>query len=202
GDSDPWAMLAAAREAHELGMADVGVTLASRLRTAIGSGAPDDLERLLYPLDYVGLLDSEAEKYGFDPLFFAGLIRQESLWNPSAGSTAGALGLTQVIPPTGEAIAAELGVADFTPSDLFRPAVALRFGAYYIGGQLDHYEDPYVAMSAYNAGPGNAARWAAASAGGTPADFLAAVDFSETILYVELVWENYARYLRLYRPGS
>ncbi len=201
-DEDPWKLLAGAKAAYELGLADSGIRLAIRLRTAVGTAAPAELERLLYPLDYVAILNAEGEKYGFDPLFFAGLIRQESLWDPSAGSFAGALGLTQVIPPTGESIARALEFPNFTTADLLRPAVSLRFGAYYIGTQLSRFQDPYMAMAAYNGGPGNAARWSAAMTGSTPADFLAAIDFAETELYVELVWENYARYTRLYREAE
>jgi hypothetical protein len=118
------------REAHEAGLADVGARLAVRLRGELGltyAQAPKDLMRLAYPVDYVMLLDAEAAANGLDPLFFAALIRQESFWDAAAGSHAGALGLTQVIPPTGEVIAQSLGV-EFSPEDLFRPAVSLKFG--------------------------------------------------------------------------
>ena len=78
---------------------------------------------------------------------------------------AGALGLTQVIPSTGEAIAGDLGSADFAASDLFRPNVSLRFGASYLSDQLQAFDgDPYRALAAYNGGPG-AASSAADSAG-------------------------------------
>jgi soluble lytic murein transglycosylase len=146
-----------------------------------------------YPLDYVGTLDTESQKGDVDPLFFASLIRQESLWDPSAGSSAGALVLTQVIPPTGEALAAALGVIEFVPAMLFVPSLSLEFGAHYLGGQLAAYGNPWIALSAYNAGPGNAARWA--SAGVTePADLVEVIDFSETKNYVTYIFEAYAHY--------
>ncbi len=199
-DQPPVELLAYLREAHEAGLPDVGARLAVRLRSELGltyAEAPKDLMRLAYPLDYVTLLDSEARANGIDPLFFAALIRQESFWDADAGSHAGALGLTQVIPPTGEAIAQSLGV-DFVPSDLFRPAVSLKFGANYISGQLRAFGNPYHALAAYNAGPGNAQRWAAL-AGDAPADFAEAVDFAETQGYVISVMEHYAHYQAAYR---
>jgi soluble lytic murein transglycosylase len=152
-----------------------------------------------YPLDFVALLNAEGKANGLDPLFLAALIRQESLWDPSAGSGAGALGLTQVIPPTGAAIAASLRTG-FDAGDLFRPAVSIRFGAYYIAGQLSRYGGPAKALAAYNAGPGNADRWAAAAAGGSAADFLESIDIEETQGYVASVLEHYARYRFAYRP--
>jgi soluble lytic murein transglycosylase len=200
--ANPWRLFQVIRQAHQLAVPEVSARLAVRLRYTTGlpdSAVPLDFLRLEYPIDYVALVDSESSRYGFDPLFFAALIRQESFWDPTAGSGAGALGLTQVIPVTGEAIASALGVEGFTPADLFRPAISLRFGANYIGGQLKRFSSPYHALAAYNAGPANASRWAAASAGATPADFLEAVDFSETYRYVEFVMEHYARYVRAYR---
>ena len=60
----------------------------------------------------------------------AALVRQESFWDPAAGSSAGALGLTQVMPQTGRLIAQALGDADFQTSDLLRPIVSLEFSAW------------------------------------------------------------------------
>jgi len=194
----PWAMFDAMRAARDLGLPAAGVLLAFRLggRYADPDGV---LGRLEYPLAFTSTLDAEARVRGLDPLFLAALIRQESLWDEKAGSTAGALGLTQVIPPTGEAIASELGVAGFKAEDLFRPAVALRFGAYYIAGQTARFGSSWAGLAAYNAGPGPAARWTAAAGGKTAADFIEAVDYSETHSYVALVLDHYLRYTAAYR---
>jgi soluble lytic murein transglycosylase-like protein len=62
------------------------------------------------------------------------LIRQESLYQPDVVSSAEAIGLTQVIPTTADAIAAEIGVENFRYADLRRPRVSLQFGAHYLGG--------------------------------------------------------------------
>lgn len=198
----PWALLELAREAHSLGLADVSARLATRLAEATGTGAgdaPGDLVRLQYPVHYVELLNQESGGAGLDPLFVAAMIRQESFWDPNAGSRAGALGLTQVIPPTGEGIAAALGRTGFTAEDLFRPAVSIEFGVYYLAGQLRRFGNPYAALAAYNAGPGNAIRWADAAPGARAPDFVEAIDISETHDYVERVMDHYAHYLWAYR---
>jgi soluble lytic murein transglycosylase len=124
-----------------------------------------------------------------------GLVRQESFYDPRAVSIADATGLTQVIPTTAEGIAAQLEEDDFKNSDLFRPRVSLRFGAFYLGTQIDQLEgDIPAALSAYNGGPGNAFEWQAAG-GGDPDVFLESIAFAETRAYVELVLEHYATYL-------
>ena len=82
-------------------------------------------------------------------------MRQESNFDPTAGSPAGARGLTQLMPGT----AAGLGVTDVTD-----PAQALEGGAKYLKQQLDAFGgDVTKALAAYNAGPGAVQRY-----GGVP----------------------------------
>jgi len=191
-----WRSFELMREASQCGLTSVAAQLAVNLRINTGVAsyeAPKDLLRVSYPIDFRSAVEGEAKKANVDPLFFAALIRQESFWDPTAGSGAGALGLTQVIPPTGEAIAAALGVSGFQPSDLYRPALSLEFGAYYLGGEIRSYRDPLVALAAYNAGPASAARWAAAGAT-SAADLVEVLDFLETQRYVTLIVEAYAYY--------
>lgn len=198
----PWALLELARQAHLLGLGDACARLATRLRAATRADeddGPPDLLRLAYPISYVELLNEQASSGGLDPLFVAAMIRQESFWDPNAGSRAGALGLTQVIPPTGEGIASALGRTEFKAEDLFRPATSIEFGVYYLAGQVRRFGDPYAALAAYNAGPGNAIRWTGAAAGARPADFVEAIDIPETHDYVERVMDHYAHYTWAYR---
>ncbi len=194
--STAWRTLELAREAYVCGVTDVGAQLAVKLRQQAGVAShepPADLLRVSYPIDFGVTLDEEAAERGIDPLFLAALVRQESYWDPVAGSHAGALGLTQVIPPTGQGIANALGYSSFRASDLFRPAVALEFGAYYLGGQIARFGDPLLALTAYNAGPGNAVRWMERPRD-TAADLVESIDFTETKLYVTYIYEAYAHY--------
>ena len=86
----------------------------------------------------------------------------------------------------------------FEVGDLVRPAVSVRFGAYYLGTQLRRFGDPLAALAAYNAGPGNARRWQEGGSG-SGADFVEGVDIGETQHYVVAVMEHYAHYRRAYR---
>lgn len=194
--SSAWRTLELVREAYVCGVTDVAAQLAVRLRQQAGVASnepPPDLLRVSYPIDFGVTLAAEAKERNIDPLFLAALVRQESFWDPVAGSHAGALGLTQVIPPTGQGIANALGYASFSASDLFRPAVALEFGAYYLGGQITRFGDPLLALTAYNAGPGNAVRWMERPRD-TAADLVESIDFAETKLYVTYIYEAYAHY--------
>lgn len=119
------------------------------------------------PSQYDGMISSTAAKYGLDPALLKGLIRQESNFNPNAGSPAGAQGLTQLMPAT----AASLGV-----KDVHDPAQAIEGGAKYLKQQLDAFGgDVQKALAAYNAGPGAVKKY-----GGIP-------PFPETQNYVQKV---------------
>jgi soluble lytic murein transglycosylase len=159
---------------------------------------PDDLLRVAYPPAYGDLASAAANDEHVSPLLLLALVRQESFYDAQAGSSAGALGLTQVMPSTGAAIAGGLGVTAFTASDLYRPKLNLRFGASYLSDQLQQFDgDAYHALAAYNGGPG-AARSALATAGGDEDLFVEELEFDETQQYVRRVMENYARYRQVY----
>jgi soluble lytic murein transglycosylase-like protein len=126
------------------------------------------------PSQYDAQITAAATKYGIDPALLKGLIRQESNFDASARSGAGAQGLTQLMPGT----AASLGVTD--ASD---PAQAIDGGAKYLKQQLDRFGgDASKALAAYNAGPGAVAKF-----GGVP-------PYAETQNYVTKVLGYAAEY--------
>ena len=160
--------------------------------------APIFIGKLAYPINYSELVEIEAEKYDFDPLLQFALIRQESLFESFATSFAAAQGLSQVIPDTGTYIAQSLNWPDFRNEDLYKPYVGIAFGAYYLDQQLDAFEgDVAAALSAYNGGPGNAARWFE-QAGHDIDLYREIVDFSETREYIDRIYEGHTIYRFLY----
>ncbi len=159
---------------------------------------PPTLLRLIYPAKHLAQVNAAAQEQGVSPVLMLSLIRQESFFDAGAASPAGALGLMQVIPATGQDIAAELEIRNFKDSDLLKPEVSTRFGAYYLAAQLEGFGGKIgAALAAYNGGPGNATRWTETA--GSDVDLLVeTVDFEETRLYLELVLANYAYYRYAY----
>ena len=193
-----WLLYRLARAASDEDLHSIAARAASAFITA-GSGAPPEALALAYPAVYPQIVSHQATGNGFSPYLLLALVRQESFYDPRAVSPADATGLTQVIPTTAADIAAELSDEDFRNSDLLRPNVSLRFGAHYLGAQIDLLDGEIpAALAAYNGGPGNAARWQEAAASSDPDVFLETIDFPETRAYVELVLENYAAYLYAY----
>jgi soluble lytic murein transglycosylase len=152
--------------------------------------------RMRYPLPYEQIVRGHAENYELDPALLAAVIYAESKFDPDAVSSAGAVGLMQLLPDTAQGIADRTGGGGYEQGDLVDPEINVRYGAWY----LDHLRDKYgdhpealdLALAAYNAGQTNVDRWVAAAPPGEPVD----IRFPETRAYVDRVHhlaELYAR---------
>ena len=161
--------------------------------------APPYFRHARYGLYFSDLIIPDAKTEGLDPLFVFSIVRQESFFEGFVHSTAGARGLMQIIPSTGASIAGTLGWPfGYEDEDLYRPDVSVRFGTHYLASNLSLMDgDPFSALAAYNAGPGNAAAWKNIS-GGDPDLFLEVVRFEETRLYIRNIYEIFVIYRRLY----
>ncbi len=163
-------------------------------------GAPRKYWELLFPLPYRSELTADAQRVGLDPFLVAGLIRQESEFNPEAVSRANAYGLTQVRPVTGRQFAAKAGVARYSTKALFQPEVNLKIGTSILRSMLDHNSGRLEqTLASYNAGPARAAEWIAWNHYREPAEFVESIPFTETRDYVQAVIRNAGIYRRLYR---
>jgi soluble lytic murein transglycosylase len=186
---------------RDLGLYRSSIIAAATLLNLAGThelNAPLLIGRLAYPVYYADLILPLAEQYGYDPRLHFSLVRQESLYESFARSGAAAQGLSQVIPETGAWIAEQLKWPDYENDDLYHPYVGLNFGAYYLDQQLEYFNgDVHAALAAYNAGPGNAARWYE-TAGSDLDLFVDTIDFNETKTYVERIYSGYDIYSTLY----
>jgi len=154
---------------------------------------------LLFPLPFRSELFEDARAQGLDPYLVAGLIRQESEFDPKARSRAAALGLTQVRYVTGRLYARKAGVAPFSSRSLYQPAANLKIGAAILRTLLDKYGGRIEAMlSAYNAGPDAAAKWLSWGQYREPAEFIESIPYTETREYIQAVLRNADVYRRLY----
>jgi soluble lytic murein transglycosylase len=162
--------------------------------------APRRYWEMLFPLPYRADLEKDARAQGLDPALLAGLIRQESEFNPGAQSSANAWGLTQLQPATARQFAARAGVPNFAPRMLFQPPVSLKIGAAYFRTMLDqHGGNLQQTLAAYNAGPNRLAQWLAwGLTYREPAEFIEMIPFTETRDYVQAVMRNADMYRRLY----
>ena len=155
----------------------------------------------LYLIDYLfPTITQTVGNRGVDPALVHAFIRQESQFDPNAVSSAGALGLMQIMPATGTHTAKKNGIMHNTSWLTAKPEHNVQIGTFYIQELLKKYNGcmPLV-ISAYNAGPGRANQWM--NAMGNPCsgqvdmiDWMESIPIYETRNYVQRVMEGYAVY--------
>ncbi|WP_066425877.1 transglycosylase SLT domain-containing protein [Anabaena sp. 4-3] len=153
-----------------------------------------------YPFPYLREIAKWSSERQLNPLLVTGLMRQESRFEPKIKSIAGATGLMQVMPATGQWIASKISL-DPKTIDLENPNDNIMLGTWYLDYTHQEYgNNSMLAIASYNAGPGNVSKWTRTLPTQDPDEFVEAIPFNETRNYVRQVFGNYWNYLRLYNP--
>jgi len=199
---NPAALYPLSLEFARLGAYRLSILSAARLMQFSPAGlvenAPAFIQRLSFPRPFADLIEREARANGINPFIYYSLIRQESLFEEGARSSAAAQGLAQIIPDTGRWIAGQLGHPEYTNDIIYRPVINLRFGAYYLAWVRDYLDGNLLsALVGYNAGPGNSERWRE-QAGADDTLYVEQLTFSEPRAYVQIILSNLYHYTRLY----
>jgi soluble lytic murein transglycosylase len=148
------------------------------------------------PLQHQDVIRQQAAEKRLDPALIAAVIYAETKFDQRP-SSAGAVGLMQILPQTAEFLAHRSGAKTFTTADLAAPQVNIAYGSYYLRYLLDEYGgSPVLALAAYNGGEANVSRWLAQARGHrfTIAD----IGFPETRAYVVRVLQRQRDYRRTY----
>ena len=157
------------------------------ITAATGGGVADDLE-LRFPLAWRPLFEERSRRAGISSAWAYGVARSESLFMPDVSSSAGAVGLMQLMPGTGRQTAPRAGVTYRGTQTLLDPADNVALGTTYLAKMLERFGNHRIlATAAYNAGPGRVDRWLP-EAGELPADaWVESLPFNETRGYVQRV---------------
>ena len=159
------------------------------IQAAARAGAFDRLD-LRFPVVWGEAAGAAAREHGIDPAWVLATVRMESAFRVRARSSAGALGLMQIMPATGRHIARAVGTRQPSTRTLLDPYENIRLGAAYLRQLLDRlHGHPALASAAYNAGPHRARRWLARGRGLAPDLWLELVPYTETRQYVKRVLE-------------
>jgi soluble lytic murein transglycosylase len=156
---------------------------------------PEEFWTLLYPRDYLPIVDRYAQEAGLDPHLVLGLIRQESAFNPLARSVANAVGLMQILPQT---VSKTRRGRSTAAHRLLEPEYNIKFGTAYLKGRLTALDEvPEQALAAYHAGEGRVQDWRIQHQFQEPAEFLESIPIPSTRAYVEAVLRDAGIYREL-----
>jgi soluble lytic murein transglycosylase len=196
-ESKPAALYLVAEAHIERGAPAAGILLGREIQRREEVWNPR-LLRIIYPFPHRALIEAEARRHRLDPFMVAGLIRQESMFNPNAVSPAGAIGLMQVMPATGRQLAQRAGVSGFEPGMLRQPELNVRLGTLFLADLLSRNGNRTEAFAAYNAGPGRMAQWRSLPEIRDEEMFAERIPFTETRDYVKILNFNAQMYRLLY----
>lgn len=146
-----------------------------------------DAVNLRFPLAHTDTVMSQARKQGVQAAWVLGVMRRESAFDRNAESSAKALGLMQVIPPTARHVAKRLKIKLNGKQDILKPDTNIQLGSAYLSEMLKKFSGNYAqATAAYNAGPARPPKWAPHTT--VQADqWIDSIPFTETRNYVHAV---------------
>ncbi|HEV2362730.1 MAG TPA: transglycosylase SLT domain-containing protein [Caulobacteraceae bacterium] len=151
--------------------------------------------RILFPEPWWETIKTESARYNLDPYLVLSLIRQESEFNSSAISYAGAYGLMQLLPSVGRVMARQVGMRNFRTYQLLDPETNIRLGTRYLRQMLDKFGGVQeYALAAYNAGDYRVTDWQSAGPYTGMDEFVESIPFTQTRTYVEAILRNEQTY--------
>jgi soluble lytic murein transglycosylase len=167
-----------------------------------GQMLPEEATRevweVFYPLKWWSNIKEEAKRRDLDPYLIAGLIRQESVFLPTAHSYANAYGLMQLLPYVGRDVARKTGAGAITTNDLFNPVLNIQLGTGYVKELMDKFNRFEYVAAAYNGGPTRVSKWLKELPTAEIEEWVESIPIEQTRLYVQGVYRNARQYQRLY----
>ena len=158
------------------------------------------LMRFVYMWPYQNEIVTYARRNNIDPFLVAAVIKNESEFKPGAVSQVGAIGMMQIMPETGEWIAKQMGLDNYSIHSLYDPGVNIRMGCWYLSELKYEFKGNLLLMlMAYNAGRGNTHGWMNANGWDYNFGDTKAIPYPESRNYVASVLRDRDEYYRLYK---
>ena len=143
---------------------------------------------LRYPLPFDPEITAASTLSGLEIEMLYSVLRQESLYNPRAASSADALGLLQLLPATAKAVARRNNRPAPTREEMFQPALSTELGALYLREQQERFNGRWIfTLAAYNAGPGRIPQWLPVNGVVSGDIWVENIPFTETRMYVQRI---------------
>ncbi len=152
-----------------------------------------------HPPAYSTLVALFSQIRNFPPALTWAIMREESRFRPDVVSPAQAMGLMQIIPPTGQEIANDLGRQGFVPEQLYQPVTNIEFGVHYLNKNRQRFDGALPqTIASYNAGPEAVERWLKSRPNRDWDEFIEEIPYKETNNYVKKVLVSYYIYSLVY----
>jgi soluble lytic murein transglycosylase len=181
---------------QELGQYKHSVRLAVKVRGA------RELNQFLYPLAHWDIVEGLSEKFGIDPFLVLAVVREESRFDEEARSSAGAMGLMQLMPGTAYRFDKKLRLGIKNSHDILDVKNNLSVGALYLGNLIKEFGSYAPAIASYNAGEEVVRKWLKTGRYKSADEFIEDIPYIETRNYVKRVLTTFIEYKRLFSSGD
>ncbi len=170
--------------------------------TNLFKGYKNKILSAFYPQKYSEYVSKYAAEYKVDEDLVYAVIRCESGFRPEVESSAGAVGLMQLMPETFYWLQNDKdGEVLYSSELLTDPGINIEYGIYYLSWLCEKYEEEETAVAAYNAGISNVDDWLSDKAYSLDGRTLSLIPFQETKEYVEKVEKTKETYQNIYHSN-
>ncbi len=166
------------------------VILANRLP------AIETVHHLRYPHAYWNIVEPVSQQYSIDPFLVLSVMREESTFDPNARSTAGALGLMQLMPQTAFRLNRDLHLRITNVSQVCNVRNNIHVGTFYLSTLIREFGSYAYALAAYNAGEEKVRKWIQKGNYKSVDEFIEDIPYNETRNYVKKVMTTFFEYKR------
>lgn len=173
------------------------VVLSAVLAALLLNSGKTSLQKSLYPLKYEKTVKSQCLKNNLEESFIFAVIKCESDFDPKAVSSAGAMGLMQIMPDTFTWLKTKTG-EDLPEEKLFEPKISIKYGCLLYSMFMEQFGSEREAVAAYHAGPNNVKKWLKDERYSSDGKTLKDIPFSSTKFYVDNVMKTKEIYQKLY----
>jgi len=199
--NEPRLLLEAAQTAASAGRYGAAIVTVRQIFPQLESQpfslVPRDVWLVAYALPFQTPIERWSSRAGLDPMLVAGLIHQESAFDPDARSGKDAIGLMQLLPKTARLLARQQKIG-YSRLRLTDPDYNVRLGTAYFAQLQKQFGSVEAALAAYNAGEDRVTLWTNGQTYRDMAEFVDSIPFTETRQYVQIIARNTEIYRRLY----
>jgi len=158
--------------------------------------AIETVHHLRYPHAYWNIVEPVSQQYSIDPFLVLSVMREESTFDPNAKSTAGALGLMQLMPQTAFRLNRDLHLRITNVSHVCNVRNNIHVGTFYLSTLIREFGSYAYALAAYNAGEEKVRKWIQKGNYKSVDEFIEDIPYNETRNYVKKVMTTFFEYKR------
>lgn len=160
------------------------------------------IKEYIFPFKHKELIETYSKENNLDPYLVLSVIKAESKFDANAKSHKNAHGLMQITEETGEWVAEQMNLTDFSVEKLYDEEYNIKLGCWYLNNLREEFKDMDLVIASYNAGRGRVKEWLKNPEYSKDNKTLSSIPYKETAEYVNKVDVYYSFYKKIYEDND